>query len=66
MAVYDMTDRELLHEYLSSGTYDPEICAEMCKRTGLEDEWNAADGDNFEDVVSTAAAKLTMVHWNDA
>ena len=38
----------------------------MCKRTGREDEWNAADGDNFEDVVSTAAAKLTMAHWNDA
>lgn len=58
----EMTDQELLNIYLESGTYDPEMCAEMCKRTGLDEEWAAADADDFEGVVNTAAAKLDPAH----
>lgn len=38
-----------------SGTWDGDACRELCDLAGLADEWDAADGETFEDVVYKAA-----------
>ena len=58
MAIYEMTDRELLDAYQKADTYEFEMCAELCKRAGMSAEWEAADVDNFEDVLDAAIGVL--------
>ena len=38
-----------------SSTWDGDACRELCDLAGLADEWDAADGETFEDVVYKAA-----------
>ena len=38
--------------------YDADLCRELCEAAGMEAEWDAADGDNFEAVLEAAAEKL--------
>lgn len=54
MNVFDMTDRELLNAYQKADTYDPDICAEICERVGMGNEWAAANAEQFEDIVNAA------------
>lgn len=42
----------------NSDTWDMDACAELCELAGMEDEWKAADGETFEQVVTAAADKL--------
>lgn len=42
----------------ASGEWDPELCEELCKLAGLEDEWKEADGKTFEQVLYKAADVL--------
>lgn len=53
-----MTDSELLDAYKKADTYELEMCAELCKRAGMSAEWEAADVDNFEDVLDAAIGVL--------
>lgn len=54
ITIYEMTDSELLDAYKKADTYELEMCAELCKRAGMSAEWEAADVDNFEDVLDAA------------
>ena len=38
-----------------SNTWDGDACRELCDLAGLADEWDAADGETFEDVIYKAA-----------
>ena len=38
--------------------WDPDDCRELCELAGIEDEWDAADGETFEQVVYKAAEIL--------
>ena len=38
--------------------WDLDACAELCELADMGDEWSAAEGDAFEQVVTAAAAKL--------
>lgn len=42
----------------NSDTWDMDACAELCELAGMEDDWKAADGETFEQVVFAAAEKL--------
>lgn len=42
----------------NADTWDMDACAELCELAGMEDEWKAADGETFEQVVFAAAEKL--------
>ena len=57
MAIYEMTDSELLDAYKKADTYELEMCAELCKRAGMSAEWEAAAVD-FEDVLDAAIGVL--------
>ena len=39
----------------SMDTWDHDLCTELCELAGLEDEWEAADGDTFESILYKAA-----------
>ena len=41
-----------------SDEWDPEDCRRLCELAGIEDEWDAADGETFEQVVFKAAKLL--------
>lgn len=41
-----------------SSTWDGDACRELCDLAGVVDEWDAADGETFEDVVYKAARIL--------
>lgn len=47
---------KVLERVLKGGEWDIEACEELCKLTGLENEWNQAGGENFEKVASVATA----------
>jgi len=53
--------RQLAKKISSSDEWILEDCRELCEMAGLEDEWEAADGDTFESVVYKAADKLNVV-----
>ena len=53
-----MSDAELSQEIRSLGFWDTDLLRDLCWRAGLIDEWEEADGDNFEDVAYKAAEKL--------
>ena len=40
------------------GEWDLDDCKELCKAAGLLDEWEAANGENFEAVMHKAAELL--------
>lgn len=42
----------------SMDTWDHDLCTELCELAGLEDEWEAADGDTFESILYKAADVL--------
>lgn len=51
---------EVAQRIAESGEWILDDCAELCRLAGMEDEWNEADGDTFEDVVYAAAEKLDV------
>lgn len=56
----DMTLVELANAMIETGEYVPEICAEICRRADMVDEWEAADGETFESVLYRAARILNI------
>lgn len=53
--------RELAVAINASGEWDQEMLAELCGLAGLSDEWDAADGEDFEGVAYKAAKRLGVV-----
>ena len=53
-----MTNKMLAAEINEYGYWDEATCKELCKRAGLEVEWEDADGDTFEEVIYHAAEIL--------
>lgn len=49
---------EIAERIRREDTWNAEACGELCRLAGLEDEWEAADGDTFEAVVFKAAERL--------
>lgn len=49
---------ELVAKINSSDEWDLSSLAELCELAGLEEEWNAADGESFEEVAYKAAEIL--------
>ncbi len=43
-----------------SDEWNPEDCRRLCELAGIEDEWDAADGETFEQVVFKAAELLNV------
>ena len=41
--------------------WELEACKELCKRAGLESDWENADADTFEEVIYHAAEILGVV-----
>ena len=54
----ELSDDEILVEFEKMDYYDPEVCAEICNRAGLIEEWTDADGDAFEGVLDRAVEIL--------
>lgn len=54
---YEIADK-VAAELNASGEWNPELLKELCKLADMEDEWEKADGENFESVAYTAAKKL--------
>ncbi len=52
------TPQEIAADMRKSDEWNPELCAELCEVAGMSAEWNAADGENFESVVFSAARKM--------
>lgn len=38
-----------------NGEWDMDMCRELCEDAGMLDEWESADGDNFESIIYKAA-----------
>ena len=51
---------EIPEEMRANGEWNPELCEELCKLAGLEDEWKEADGETFEQVLYKAAKILDV------
>lgn len=51
---------EILEVFADLDYYDPELCAEICARAGLEEDWAEADGETFEDVLNRALEILGL------
>jgi hypothetical protein len=54
----DLDDEEIAQIIKDDSEWNPEACEQLCIRAGLADEWDAADGENFESVVEKAADEL--------
>lgn len=54
----ELTNEELLKLYNTCDEYIDEQCIEICKRAGLLEEWENADGDNFGDVLNRAVETI--------
>ena len=54
---HDRVERatEIASAIRSTDTWDHNLCTELCELAGLEDEWEAADGDTFESILYKAA-----------
>ena len=54
---HDRVERatEIAAAIRSMDTWDHDLCTELCELAGLEDEWEAADGDTFESILYKAA-----------
>lgn len=53
--------QEIAKELNASGEWIPELCQELCELADMSQEWEAADGEDFESVVYAAAEKLGVV-----
>lgn len=53
-----MSDAELAQEIRSLDFWDTDLLRDLCWRADLIDEWEEADGDNFEYIAYKAAEKL--------
>ena len=49
---------EIAADIRRPNTWDLDLYKELCEATGMADEWKAADGETFEEVVFSAAKKL--------
>lgn len=49
---------EVAAKIQESNTWDGDACRKLCDLAGIADEWDAADGETFEDVVYKAAKIL--------
>lgn len=54
MTYKDYTNFALLMVESASDQHDPELIAEICRRAGLLEEWNSADGETFKSVLDRA------------
>lgn len=65
--MYRITDsvrkeaQELANKINSLNYWDMDLNYEFCKLAGLEEEWFAADGDNFEAVIWKAEDILGVI-----
>lgn len=57
-AVYTLETEELAWDQKESGAWDADILEELCRRAGMQEEWDNADGESFEAVAYAAAKKL--------
>ena len=46
---------EIAAKIREADTWDADNCRDLCELAGIADEWDAADGETFEDVVYKAA-----------
>ena len=53
-----LSDEELAEKIRSLPEWDVDLNRDLCWRAGMIEEWEAADGDSFEEVVQAAAEKL--------
>ena len=51
---------EVAEEIRACDEWNLELCEELCKLAGLEDEWKEADGETFEQVLYKAAEILDV------
>lgn len=49
---------EIAKEIKEMDTWNMELLEELCEVAGMIEEWNAADGETFENVAFKAAEKL--------
>lgn len=54
-SVRALTDEELASRIYYADEWEEDALTELCRRAGLESEWDEADGDTFEDVAFKAA-----------
>lgn len=55
------TAEEIAKRIRESEYWDLEDLKDLCEIAGLEEEFDAADGDNFEEVVFKAAGTLGVI-----
>lgn len=51
---------EIVNQLNRSGEWSYELCEELCDLAGLSEDWENADGENFEQVVYEAAKILNV------
>lgn len=49
---------EIAEAIRNADEWNPDDCRELCELAGIEAEWDAADGETFEQVVYKAAEIL--------
>ncbi len=50
-----MPVNEIAEKLRNSNIWNPDLCLELCKAAGLEEEYRESDGETFESVVNHAA-----------
>lgn len=58
MKYYNLTNKELLNAYNASDEYIPAMCAEICTRVGMHEDYYYADCDNIDRVMEAAVEQL--------
>ena len=53
-----MTAKEIEMRINANSEWDMELLAELCEMADMSAEWEAADGESFENVAYAAAEKL--------
>lgn len=53
-----MNAKELAKKIKDSDQWILEDCRNLCELAGLSEEWENADGDDFENILNLAAEKL--------
>ena len=56
----ELTNKMLAAEINEYDYWDEIACRELCKRAGLETEWENADSDNFEEIIYHSAEILDV------
>ena len=56
----EWTNKMLAAEIKEQDYWDDIACRELCKRAGLETEWENADSDNFEEIIYHSAEILDV------